>query len=238
MFLSQSELFETERNHVMILKVLHNIFKVPLEKSNAMSPDLIILVFPPSLQTLKDWHTTFETTLKQRWKEHNSIVKEIGDCLSAVSLFWEYFQKIPIYFELLTQFDGPSGEILKEEAARFCARQQIALEVLKERRKKDENLQRGLIKAESHKACRRLQLKDLLPAVLQRLTKYPLLFERLHKCSEGQDAEAIKKALDAAKSILDYVNQAVRIAEEWVTFFEVMILTLIFRTNIDLTTNV
>lgn len=112
------------------------------------------------------------------------------------------------------QFDGPSGELLKDHAARFCARQQIALEVLKERRKKDENLQRGLIKAESHKACRRLQLKDLLPAVLQRLTKYPLLFERLHKCSEGSDAEAIKRALDASKAILDHVNQAVRIAEE------------------------
>lgn len=112
------------------------------------------------------------------------------------------------------QFDGPSGELLKEHAARFCARQQIALEVLKERRKKDENLQRVLIKAESNKACRRLQLKDLLPAVLQRLTKYPLLLERLHKCSEGADAEGIKRALDASKAILDYVNQAVRIAEE------------------------
>lgn len=86
--------------------------------------------------------------------------------------------------------------------------------MLKDKRKKDENLQRGLNKAESHKACRRLQLKDLLPAVLQRLTKYPLLFERLHKCSDGCEADAIKKALDAAKSILDHVNQEVRIAEE------------------------
>lgn len=103
---------------------------------------------------------------------------------------------------------------MKEHAARFCCRQQIALEMLKERRRKDDNLQRGLNKAESHKACRRLQLKDLLPTALQRLTKYPLLFERLHKCSEGSEAEAIKKALDASKSILDHVNQEVRVAEE------------------------
>lgn len=167
---------------------------VPLESSRAMSPELIQLVFPPSLGVLKDWHNVLEASLKQRWKEHNGVVKEIGDCLMV--------------------FEGESGETLREHAARFCARQQIALEVLKERRKKDENLQRGLIKAESHKACRRLQLKDLLPAVLQRLTKYPLLFERLHKISEGADAEAIKRAIDASKSILDYVNQAVRVAEE------------------------
>jgi len=57
-------------------------------------------------------------------------------------------------------------------------------------------------------------LKDLLPSVLQRLTKYPLLFERLQKCTDGADAEAIKRALDASKAILDHVNQAVRIAEE------------------------
>lgn len=136
----------------------------------------------------------------------------------VIASVWWVINHVEFLFQLIhklfSQFEGQSGEILKEHAARFCARQQIALEVLKERRKKDENLQRGLIKAESHKACRRLQLKDLLPAVLQRLTKYPLLFERLQKCSEGSDGEAIKRALDASKAILDYVNQAVRIAEE------------------------
>lgn len=79
------EIFETEKNHVRILKVLHTVFMVPLEQSKAMSPELITLVFPPSLLVLKDWHFTFEVTLKQRWKEHNSIVKEIGDCLNVVS---------------------------------------------------------------------------------------------------------------------------------------------------------
>lgn len=59
---------------------------VPLEQSKAMSSELITLVFPPSLLILKDWHYSFEVALKQRWKEHNSIVKEIGDCLNVVSL--------------------------------------------------------------------------------------------------------------------------------------------------------
>ena len=118
------------------------------------------------------------------------------------------------------QFDGKSGEDLKEYAALFCARQQIALEALKERRKKDENLQKILIKAESHKACRRLQLKDLLPTALQRLTKYPLLFDSLHKITlrvlpdNECEALAIKKALESSKKILDYVNSAVRIQED------------------------
>lgn len=80
-----SELFETEKNHVKILKVLHNVFMMPLEQSKAMTSELIQLVFPPSLLILKEWHNSFESTLKSRWKEHNALVKEIGDCLNAVS---------------------------------------------------------------------------------------------------------------------------------------------------------
>jgi len=77
-----------------------------------------------------------------------------------------------------------------------------------------------LTKAESHKACRRLQLKDLLPTALQRLTKYPLLFESLYKITvrltpdNEAEAHAIRKALDSSKRILDHVNQAVRVAED------------------------
>ena len=84
-FLIVVELFETEKSHVKILKVLHNVFMVPLDQSKAMSTELISLVFPPSLLVLKDWHNTFESALKQRWKEHNAMVKEIGDCLNVVS---------------------------------------------------------------------------------------------------------------------------------------------------------
>lgn len=79
------ELFETEKNHVKILKTLHSVFMVPLEQSKAMSSELVQMVFPPSLLVLKEWHTQFESILKSRWKEHNRLVKEIGDCLNVVS---------------------------------------------------------------------------------------------------------------------------------------------------------
>lgn len=117
-------------------------------------------------------------------------------------------------------FDGKSGDDLRDYSAQFCLRQQIALESLKEKRRKDENLQRLLTKAESHKACRRLQLKDLLPTVMQRLTKYPLLFENLLKITKRVlpddefEANSVQKALDSSKRILTEVNQAVKIVED------------------------
>nr|XP_040234259.2 uncharacterized protein LOC120956657 isoform X4 [Anopheles coluzzii] len=196
-----NEIYQTERNHVRTLRLLEGIFMRPLQESGALPHDLLNLLFPHSLIHLKDLHTAFELKLKQRRSEHGNIVREIGDLL-------------------LTMFDGQTGEELKEHAAHFCARQQIALEALKERRKKDEQLQRILTKAESHKACRRLQLKDLLPTALQRLTKYPLLFDNLYNFTvrstpknEGE-ALAIRKSHESAKRILDHVNQAVRTEED------------------------
>lgn len=173
----------------------------PLQESGVLNGDHLNLLFPPSLLVLKDLHGSFEQQLKLRRIDHGPLVGNIGDLL-------------------LTMFDGTSGEDLREHAAQFCARQQIALEALKEKRRKDDQLQRLLTKAEAHKACRRLQLKDLLPTALQRLTKYPLLFESLVKITvrvapdNETEAQAIQRALDSSRRILDHVNQAVREAED------------------------
>lgn len=39
----------------------------------------------------------------------------------------------------------------------------------------------ALQEAESNRLCRRLQLKDIIPVEMQRLTKYPLLLENISK---------------------------------------------------------
>lgn len=173
----------------------------PLQESSALTLEHFNLLFPPSLLVLKDLHSNFEQQLKQRRSDNGPLVGEIGDLL-------------------LSMFDGSIGDQLREHAAQFCARQKIALEALKEKRRKDVNLQRLLTEAESHKACRRLQLKDLLPTVLQRLTKYPLLFESLSKISisvapdQEKEIQAIQRARELSRRILDHVNQAVRVAED------------------------
>nr|NP_001286515.1 Rho guanine nucleotide exchange factor 2, isoform H [Drosophila melanogaster]AHN56311.1 Rho guanine nucleotide exchange factor 2, isoform H [Drosophila melanogaster] len=196
-----NEIYQTERNHVRTLKLLDRLFFLPLYESGLLSQDHLLLLFPPALLSLREIHGAFEQSLKQRRIEHNHVVNTIGDLLADM-------------------FDGQSGVVLCEFAAQFCARQQIALEALKEKRNKDEMLQKLLKKSESHKACRRLELKDLLPTVLQRLTKYPLLFENLYKVTvrllpeNTTEAEAIQRAVESSKRILVEVNQAVKTAED------------------------
>ncbi|XP_032571480.1 uncharacterized protein LOC6609537 isoform X1 [Drosophila sechellia] len=196
-----NEIYQTERNHVRTLKLLDRLFFLPLYESGLLSQDHLLLLFPPALLSLREIHGAFEQSLKQRRIEHSHVVNTIGDLLADM-------------------FDGQSGVVLCEFAAQFCARQQIALEALKEKRNKDEVLQKLLKKSESHKACRRLELKDLLPTVLQRLTKYPLLFENLYKVTvrllpeNTTEAEAIQRAVESSKRILVEVNQAVKTAED------------------------
>ncbi|XP_031622413.1 uncharacterized protein LOC116340198 isoform X2 [Contarinia nasturtii] len=196
-----NEIYQTERNHVRTLRLLEGIFMRPLQDSSALTVEHFNLLFPPSLLVLKDLHRNFKQQLEQRRGDQEPLVEEIGDLL-------------------LSMFDGNAGDQLREHAASFCARQKIALEALKEKRRKDAKLQQLLTEAESHKACRRLQLKDLLPTVLQRLTKYPLLFESLAKISikvapdNEKETQAIQRARELSRRILDHVNQAVREAED------------------------
>ncbi|KAK7081942.1 Pleckstrin y domain, partial [Halocaridina rubra] len=68
-------------------------------------------------------------------------------------------------------FDGEAGETFQQQAAEFIRAQSIALDQLKQRQKRDQRLTTFLQERENHSLCRRLQLKDMLPAGFQRLSK-------------------------------------------------------------------
>lgn len=74
-----------------------------------------------------------------------------------------------------------------------------------------------LTEAEGNPVCRRLQLKDIIPTAMQRLTKYPLLLENLAKYTQPRSDEmvAVRKSLERARDILNRVNQAVREADNY-----------------------
>ncbi|KAF4522084.1 hypothetical protein B566_EDAN004069 [Ephemera danica] len=190
-----NELFHTERSHVRALRVLDQVFYRPLCESHILPSEQIALLFP-NLNSMLEIHSGFNNAMKARRKE-TPLVGDISDML-------------------LNMFDGPAGEEFQREAATFCAKQQFALEALKEKRRKDQKLNNFLTEAEGNPLCRRLQLKDIIPTGMLRLTKYPLLFDNLVKlCEPGSTERAgVQRALDRSKEILNHVNQAVREAED------------------------
>ncbi|KAI4498086.1 hypothetical protein M0802_006910 [Mischocyttarus mexicanus] len=121
-------------------------------------------------------------------------------------------------------FDGEDGETFERAASIYCAKQQVALDALRDRRRKDLKLNSFLNEIESNPLCRRLQLKDHILTGMLRLTKYPLLFENLAKYTmetNEKEKAAVLRSLDRSKEILSRVNQAVKEAEDFQRLVEI-----------------
>ncbi|KAM7373986.1 hypothetical protein PAMP_006666 [Pampus punctatissimus] len=136
-----------------------------------------------------------EQMIAIRKRSETSVIGQIGD-------------------DLLAWFSGEEEEKIRRAVGTFCSNQPSALELIKTRKKKDQRFTLFMQEAESNRLCRRLQLKDIIPVEMQRVTKYPLLLDNIAKCTEdGEEKEKVKKAGECCKKILNQVNQAVKEAE-------------------------
>ncbi|XP_038238667.1 rho guanine nucleotide exchange factor 1 isoform X2 [Dermochelys coriacea] len=186
-----NELFLTEHAHVRMLRVLLELFYQPLLREAFFTEAELPYMFP-NLEELTDLHTTFFESLRKLRDENDCIIAEIGDVL-------------------LSQFDGTEGSWFQKISARFCSRQSFALEQLKAKQRKETRFSQFIQEAESQARCRRLQLKDIIPIEMQRLTKYPLLLENIAKYTEEEEERVkVQQAAECCRQILNHVNQEVR----------------------------
>ncbi|XP_077645912.1 rho guanine nucleotide exchange factor 1 [Lonchura striata] len=186
-----NELFLTEHAHVRMLRVLLELFYQPMLREGFFDEQELSTIFP-SLEDLVEVHTAFLDSLKKLREESGFIIAEIGDVL-------------------LARFEGTEGSWFQKISARFCSRQSFALEQLKAKQRKDTRFSQFIQEAESRPRCRRLQLKDIIPTEMQRLTKYPLLLLSITKCTEEAGERAkVQRAAECCRQILNRVNREVR----------------------------
>lgn len=189
-----NELFLTEHAHVRMLRVLLELFYQPLLSDGFFQETELANIFP-GLDDLTEAHTLFLESLKKLREESDCVIAEIGDTL-------------------LARFDGTEGGWFQKLSARFCSRQSFALEQLKSKQRKEPRFSQFIQEAESQARCRRLQLKDIIPIEMQRLTKYPLLLENIAKYTEEEEERAkVQRAAECCRQILNHVNQEVRYME-------------------------
>ncbi|CAH0403768.1 unnamed protein product [Chilo suppressalis] len=113
---------------------------------------------------------------------------------------------------------APAHQLSLRALAQALLGTRLALESLRERRRKNKELHQFLSSREQLPLCGRLQLRDLLACVWQRLTKYRLLLESVLKTvsedeDSAEDVELLQKSLDSAKDMLLSVDQAIRTTE-------------------------
>ncbi|XP_041864147.1 rho guanine nucleotide exchange factor 12-like [Melanotaenia boesemani] len=190
-----NELFYTERAHLRMLRVLDCVFCQRLNKDGILPPEDIKHIFI-NLEEIIQLHVSVtEQMTAIRKRSETSVIGQIGD-------------------DLLAWFSWEEEEKIKRAVGTFCSNQPSALELIKTRQKKDQRFNLFMQEAESNRLCRRLQLKDIIPVEMQRVTKYPLLLENIAKYTEdGEEREKVKKAAECCKKILNHVNQAVKEAE-------------------------
>ncbi|XP_014118237.1 PREDICTED: rho guanine nucleotide exchange factor 1 [Pseudopodoces humilis] len=183
-----NELFLTEHAHVRMLRVLLELFYQPMLREGFFDEQELSNIFP-SLEDLVEVHT------------------ELLGGLSSNFRVSPGFGGLP----LPPQFEGTEGSWFQKISARFCSRQSFALEQLKAKQRKDTRFNQFIQEAESRPRCRRLQLKDIIPTEMQRLTKYPLLLLSITKCTEAAAERAkVEQAAECCRQILNHVNQEVR----------------------------
>nr|XP_051692467.1 rho guanine nucleotide exchange factor 1 isoform X1 [Oryctolagus cuniculus]XP_051692468.1 rho guanine nucleotide exchange factor 1 isoform X1 [Oryctolagus cuniculus] len=190
-----SELLVTEAAHVRMLRVLHDLFYQPMAEGGFFPLEELQNIFP-SLDELIEVHSLFLDHLMKRRQDSGYLIKEIGDVL-------------------LARFDGAEGSWFQKISSRFCSRQSFALEQLKAKQRKEPRFCAFVQEAESRPRCRRLQLKDMIPTEMQRLTKYPLLLQSIgQNTEEPAEREKVERAAECCREILHHVNQAVRDMED------------------------
>uniref|UniRef100_A0A672FB16 Rho guanine nucleotide exchange factor (GEF) 1b n=1 Tax=Salarias fasciatus TaxID=181472 RepID=A0A672FB16_SALFA len=193
-----NELFATEHAHVRKLTVLQTIFSRPLERESLLTATELATIFP-NLDEILEMHCNFYESLKKLRVKDNFVVKSISTTV-------------------LNRFEGTEGEWFQKLTARFCSHQSWALDQIKSRQKREPRFNSFILEAESKPQCRRLQLKDIIPIEMQRLTKYPLLLENIAKNTEDlAEKEGIHFSAECCRKILNHVNEEVKVMENLLT---------------------
>uniref|UniRef100_A0A8C7VL51 Rho guanine nucleotide exchange factor (GEF) 11 n=1 Tax=Oncorhynchus mykiss TaxID=8022 RepID=A0A8C7VL51_ONCMY len=185
------ELLTTEASHLRTLRVLDQVF---FQKMRCvLSSDELACIFP-NLPQVYQLHVSLCEAMKK--KRESPIVQGIGDIM-------------------LARFEGVAGEEFQEQASHLCSQQSQALELIKNKQRKDPRFTHIIQECEASPHCRRLQLKDLLVSETQRLTKYPLLLDNIIKHTEAgsTDLPPLQRAQACCRGILQAVNEVVRETE-------------------------
>ncbi|XP_006877547.1 PREDICTED: rho guanine nucleotide exchange factor 18 [Chrysochloris asiatica] len=192
------ELMQTEVHHVRTLKIMLKVYSRALHEELQFSCKAISLLFPCAGDLL-DIHSHFLARLKERRQEsleagshRNYIIQRIGDLL-------------------VEQFSGESGERMKEKYGVFCSCHNEAVGNYKLMLQQNKKFQNLIKKIGNFSIVRRLGIQECILLVTQRITKYPVLVERIIQNTEAgtEDYDDLTQALSLIKDIISQVDAKV-----------------------------
>ncbi|XP_030642519.1 A-kinase anchor protein 13 [Chanos chanos] len=193
------ELIQTEMHHVRTLKIMSDVYSKGLLKEVQLEAQTVERVFP-MMDDLLDLHTHFFSRMLERKREASSqscgeggfIIRKIGDVL-------------------VSQFSESNAERMKKVYGKFCSRHSEAVNFYKELHTKDKRFQAFIKKKMSSTIVRRLSIPECILLVTQRITKYPVLLQRIleHTKDNEEDHKDLALALRLVKELIAGVDNKV-----------------------------
>ncbi|XP_042615467.1 A-kinase anchor protein 13-like isoform X4 [Cyprinus carpio] len=191
------ELIQTEMHHVRTLRIMSDVYCKGLLTDLQLEVQMVEKMFP-MLDELLELHSFFFSALLEKKKEaklegtDGFIINRIGDVL-------------------VNQFSDSNAESMKKIYGRFCSRHSEAVNFYKELLARDRRFQAFIRKKMSSSVVRRLGIPECILLVTQRITKYPVLLQRilLHTKENEKDFEDLTQALQLVKDIIASVDSKV-----------------------------
>ncbi|NXW28387.1 ARHGI factor, partial [Phaetusa simplex] len=205
------ELMQTEMHHVRTLKIMLKVYSKAM-REELQFPNAVINKLFPCVDELLEMHGQFLLQLKERRKEsleegsdRNYIIQNIGDLL-------------------VKQFSGENGERMKEKYSVFCCGHNEAVSHYKDLFQSNKKFQNLIKKIGNCSIVRRLGVQECILLVTQRITKYPVLVERIIQNTEAgtRDYEELTQALSLIKDTITHVDAMVNECEKGQRLKEIM----------------
>ncbi|OCT97636.1 rho guanine nucleotide exchange factor 18 isoform X1 [Xenopus laevis] len=197
------ELMQTEMHHVRTLKIMLRVYSRALSEELQYGYKDIYQIFP-CVDDLLELHVNFLARFKERRKESmeegsdkNYVIQKVGDIL-------------------VQQFSGDSGERMREKYGIFCSQHNQAVSRYKDLLRDSKKFQNLMKKIGNSSIVRRLGIQECILLVTQRITKYPVLVERIIQHTEEgtEDYEALTQAIALIKNTITDVDSRVHESEK------------------------
>ncbi|NXL49180.1 ARG28 factor, partial [Podilymbus podiceps] len=204
------ELMQTEVHHIRTLFIMSEIFRKGMKEELQLDHSTVDRIFP-CLDELLEMHRQFFCRMKERRQEsceaeseHNFIISRIGDIL-------------------VQQFSEENATKMKKIYGEFCSHQKEAVNLFKELQQ-NKKFQNFIKLRNSNLLARRRGIPECILLVTQRITKYPVLVERILQYSkEGtEEHKDLCKALCLIKDMIAAVDLEVNEYEKKQKLLEIL----------------
>ncbi|XP_012499131.1 PREDICTED: A-kinase anchor protein 13 [Propithecus coquereli] len=121
------------------------------------------------------------------------------------------------------QFSGENAERLKKTYGKFCGQHNQSVNYFKDLYTKDKRFQAFVKKKMSSSVVRRLGIPECILLVTQRITKYPVLFQRISQYTKDNEVEQedLSQSLSLVKDVIGAVDSKVASYEKKVRLNEI-----------------